>query len=504
MTWLNNPIINNSVRNTISPSDYSVTKLVWDGPAYGKIANIGKYYINSGSDAVPAIQASLSGGSAIEKCMLVSTGSNDNPANVSQISALRFNKKHVICGDDFVNIFNLDWENNKTNIIPQDHIFVTKDTTVNGVPYTGTFDLDNYVYKFVCNFNMTNLNSNSRDWLIWRQAIGGGLRLYFTKGINTPVAGGVETGNNIKFLTVSQGNAGANQGVYAASYGNATPIGPMDIHASGNNNLNDFSNPIQKPNAAASYLTFPICSSQAITNIAVSSNLPRNANIFSGFTDNTWRNNIINSTVSKINPRIAPFVFSNGYQTNEATALNALESSTTEGKDQIYNINNYNSNFNPDPVNHFSFEFFICKEYFNEYSNDMKSKFSILPFSISLAAAGNASFPFNPYNTAETNGSGRYTYSLFRELGTGKFQFPFMSFVFINTNALPAVPPGTTNVSFFHGNQPFTKHFIGAVNTADNATPNNQAANPPSEFDIFSFPSDMIKNVEMNIIRIKR
>jgi len=504
MTWLNNPIINNSVRNTISPSDYSVTKLVWDGPAYGKIANIGKYTINSNLDAVPTIQGStqlFSGQNAIETSMIVSTASNDNPNNVSQISALRFNKKHVICGDDFVNIFNLDWQNNQTGIIPQDHIFVTKDININGTDYTGTFDLDNYVYKFVCNFNMTNLNSNSRDWLIWRQAIGGGLRLYFTKGINTPIAGGIENGNNIKFLTLSQGTATSNQGVSAASYGLSTPIGPMDIYASPNN---DYSNPVYKNNAAASYLTFPICSSQATTNLAVASAfLPRNANIFSGFTENTWRNNIVNSTVSKINPRIASYVFSNGTLTNEAAALSALESSATEGKDQIYNTNDYSSNSNLDPVNHFSFEFFICKEYFNEYSNDMKSSSSILPSAYNTTYKIHPSAPFNPYSARDTSAPGRYTYSLFREAGSGKFQFPFMSFVFINTNSKQSTSSATSNVSFFHGNQPFTKHFIGAVNTADNASPNTQTTTP-AEADIFSFPSDMIKNVEMNIIRIKR
>jgi hypothetical protein len=492
MTWLNIQNSSNIARNTISPSDYSITKLVWDGPAYGKIANIGDY------TATPAVDAPFDQGSSTTPTRI----SNIVAIDSSGLSALRFNKKYVICGDDFVNIFKLDWQEQKDlspppsgiGSIPQDHIFVTKDINIEGVTYPGTFDLDNYIYKFVCNFNMTNLNSDSEDWLTYRQYIAGGLRLLFTKGVNSPKNNYIEkTKNTVDFHNLWKPNISVGSGITSFS----ALIGPIDVkfdqNSSGKRILTEY------PSGSASQLSQCICPITSNNPVANSSNQTYWSDFISppGFNDDkrSWLFNGMSSIVSKLNKDI--YRVMNVFRSDEITQLSSYNNQN------LFTRNNYSIN-NIDPVNHFNFEFFLSKEYFSTYEELSDSGIHGMPGVPYGSALQKATW--TQLSTPAGNNSRKWNRIILKRKNplteADEFSLPFMSFVFLNLQFINSSTYNSStylynkNVTTSRPNQPFTKHYEGEITSANNAQKYSN--------DIYNFPADMIKNVEMSIIRIKR
>lgn len=368
MTWLNNPTNNEfQIRSKL---DIDITKLYWDGSPYGAL-----FWGNG--------DANLGGVSGSSYHM----------------TALRFNKKSIICGNDFVSTEKTSsLTYNGTGLLSQLRPWSTAGSPFDFIINTNTFDIQNYIYEIKANFNWKGFDANITDYNI------------FDRRQSSPVSGGARGASGMSCLFFND-------------------ISQLGGSSSAQTYPNNFAG---SPNSSEASL-LQICTAQYYN--LYYQNVPRfhslkcfgrgkgdaALNFSNPGPSNGGPNTLRRSSASTRSDSF--YWFPNFFSLNNlnlnGNALPNNISTNTIGISNTYIGNVIN------PCNHGYFDILISKEYCSKYN-------------VWFGPSGTTS-PFYPntstYNTENVINSFWLSSSYPSNSNTGYFHFPYLSFVIFSNNA---------------------------------------------------------------------
>jgi hypothetical protein len=361
MTWLNNPTNNEfQIKNKLN---IDITKLYWDGSAYGAL-----FWGNG--------DANLGGVSGSSYHM----------------TALRFNKKSIICGNDFVSTEKTSsLTYNGTGLLGQLRSWSTAGSQFDFIINTNTFDIQNYIYEIKVNFNWKGFNANISDNEIFKNR---------QSGASSARSSGMSC---LLFNDISQtGSTFTYSNNFAGGLGQSD-TSLQQICTAQPYRQNDASNPRFQSlrcfgrGVGSSSLSFQNPSAGGVTPIRRSSSNAKSDSFY-------WFPNFFSFNNLNTNGNIAP----------NSISVDAARVS-----------NNYSSNM-IDPYNHGYFDILISKEYCSKYS-------------VWFGSGPGTTSPF--YCTVNTVANENVINSFWLSSNypgpssTGYFYFPYLSFVIFSNNA---------------------------------------------------------------------